>query len=281
MTPDAFLRDIVENPDDDVPRLVLADWLEDHGQPGRAEFIRTQVQLSRLEEYDPRRPALEARERELLANGAAAWLGGIERWCVRWQFRRGLLCPTISAEVLAKAHSQAEGWAWVEEVCLVEVSVRALVRLRDAPLVRRLAAVDFSQCGLKLAGARVLAESSWLANLRTLNLNGNNIGNKGAAALAASPFVANLRSLNLAQNRLGVDAARAIASSPHLAELVSLDLERNSVGFEGLSAALASSPPERPAAAKPAPQRRGPCRCARPGCLASPGPPPSAVAGGQ
>lgn len=38
----SFLADIIENPDDDAPRLIYADWLDDSGQLDRAEFIRTQ-----------------------------------------------------------------------------------------------------------------------------------------------------------------------------------------------------------------------------------------------
>jgi uncharacterized protein (TIGR02996 family) len=37
----AFVRDIAENPGDDTPRLIYADWLEENGEPERAEFIRT------------------------------------------------------------------------------------------------------------------------------------------------------------------------------------------------------------------------------------------------
>jgi uncharacterized protein (TIGR02996 family) len=36
----AFLRDIVEHPDDDAPRLIYADWLEERGEAERASFIR-------------------------------------------------------------------------------------------------------------------------------------------------------------------------------------------------------------------------------------------------
>lgn len=43
-----FLADILENPEDDVPRLIYADWLQDNGQPQRAEFIRVQIELSKL-----------------------------------------------------------------------------------------------------------------------------------------------------------------------------------------------------------------------------------------
>lgn len=40
----AFLEDIARNPDDDAPRLIYADWLEDNGNPERAELIRLQIE---------------------------------------------------------------------------------------------------------------------------------------------------------------------------------------------------------------------------------------------
>lgn len=45
-----FIADICEHPEDDSIRLIYADWLEDHGDPERAEFIRVQC----LEEIDYR-----------------------------------------------------------------------------------------------------------------------------------------------------------------------------------------------------------------------------------
>ncbi|HVK09838.1 MAG TPA: TIGR02996 domain-containing protein [Gemmataceae bacterium] len=39
----ALLRAVLEAPPDDAPRLVLADWLDEHGRADRAEFIRRQV----------------------------------------------------------------------------------------------------------------------------------------------------------------------------------------------------------------------------------------------
>jgi len=43
----ALLRAIHTNPDDDTPRLVYADWLDENGQPERAEFIRVHVAWDR------------------------------------------------------------------------------------------------------------------------------------------------------------------------------------------------------------------------------------------
>ena len=43
----AFLRSIIAHADDDLPRLVYADWLEENGQADRAEFIRVQCELAK------------------------------------------------------------------------------------------------------------------------------------------------------------------------------------------------------------------------------------------
>jgi uncharacterized protein (TIGR02996 family) len=49
MTDDAALLEAIRlHPDEDMPRLAYADWLEEDGQPERAEFIRVQVKLDRL-----------------------------------------------------------------------------------------------------------------------------------------------------------------------------------------------------------------------------------------
>src|SRR5262245_21506431 len=61
-----FMRSIIESPDDDAPRLVYADWLEEHGQTDRSAFIRVQCELARLPEADERRASMEAKERALL-----------------------------------------------------------------------------------------------------------------------------------------------------------------------------------------------------------------------
>lgn len=44
----AFLRAIIAEPDDDLPRLIFADWLDERGEADRASFIRCQVELARI-----------------------------------------------------------------------------------------------------------------------------------------------------------------------------------------------------------------------------------------
>ncbi len=55
----ALLRSILAAPDDDAPRLVYADWLDENGEPERAEFIRVQCELARL---GPPRRSFEAND---------------------------------------------------------------------------------------------------------------------------------------------------------------------------------------------------------------------------
>jgi len=43
-----FLRAICTDPEDDTVRLVFADWLDENGDPERAEFIRLQVRRAQL-----------------------------------------------------------------------------------------------------------------------------------------------------------------------------------------------------------------------------------------
>jgi uncharacterized protein (TIGR02996 family) len=43
----ALLAAIRARPKDDAPRLVLADWLDEHGDPDRASLIRAQVAVAR------------------------------------------------------------------------------------------------------------------------------------------------------------------------------------------------------------------------------------------
>ena len=42
----ALLRAIIKNPDEDTPRLMYADWLEEHDEPYRAKFIRAQLKAA-------------------------------------------------------------------------------------------------------------------------------------------------------------------------------------------------------------------------------------------
>jgi uncharacterized protein (TIGR02996 family) len=121
----ALLQGAKEQPDDDLPRLVLADWLEEHGDADRAEFVRLQCALARTAEDDPRRAGLKARERARLKAHAPRWVGGLRRFTQFWQFHRGLLFLQLSSpDAFLHERGQAErrsgAFAWVAGIrCFV------------------------------------------------------------------------------------------------------------------------------------------------------------------
>src|SRR5260370_26451208 len=76
MTQDeAFLQDIIAHPDDDAPRLIYADWLADHGQPERAEFIRVECRSAARPLTARKWAALRKRAEPL----GAVWVARVSR----------------------------------------------------------------------------------------------------------------------------------------------------------------------------------------------------------
>src|SRR4051812_17317548 len=93
----ALLEEAKSEPEDDIPRRVLADWLQDHDDP-RGEFLSVQMRRSSLAAEDPEQESLEQRERQLLGEHALTWLGPLADLASRWTFRRGMLALDARAD---------------------------------------------------------------------------------------------------------------------------------------------------------------------------------------
>jgi uncharacterized protein (TIGR02996 family) len=103
---ESLLRAVVAAPADDVPRLVAADWLDEHDQPERAEFIRVQVELARLEAAGrggwEEAHLLRRRERTFLAPTSltrAMWALEACPQLVRVEFREQATAPLEAMQV--------------------------------------------------------------------------------------------------------------------------------------------------------------------------------------
>jgi uncharacterized protein (TIGR02996 family) len=254
-TEDSFLQAISDEPDDDTNRLVYADWLDDHGQPERAEFIRVQIKLTRLSGDDPQRDALEARERALLEEHREQWAAPLRAWVSVDEFRRGLVeavtaRPEAFLEHAAVLFQAAPVRSVRFQTAMFQLGVPHLVhpssgplmpRLAACPFLARLSAMYFWMNHIGDVGVETLATSPHLARLASLDLTINDVGNRGAQALAESPAFSRLVSLVLHSNSIGREGGQALARSPHLAGLTSLDLGENPLGDDGV-VALASSP---------------------------------------
>src|SRR5262249_45903889 len=236
----AFLRAIREQPDDDLPRLIYADYLDERGDP-RGEFIRAQIERSTLPPGDPRRYELLAPERELLRWHEAEWLGPLAAVVSNHEFERGFIDWVLVMTEAFVAHAETIfAWAPVRRVKL-RGALGWVKLLAAMPELAYLSEIDLRFDHLDAADGRLLAASPHLHRLTRLYLSGNHLGDEGALALAAAPALARLRALPLENCPLSATAVRALAGSPHLRDLHTLELSDNPLGDAGVRA-LVSAP---------------------------------------
>lgn len=235
----AFLADILERPDDDAPRLIYADWLDDHGRAERAEFIRVQVELARMDRYDVRHLRLVRRESELIHRHGEAWAAetGLEDR-EGATFRRGFVehlrfedCLEFLAQsrrVLARVPLSSIG---VEDIGGYddETDTHAgIVRLGRSKAFRRLRRLELDTIdGVIESDMRALARCPDDTALTELDLSDNDLTDDDVLALADGPLLFRLRVLNLAGNNIGVGGVRRLAVAD-VGQLRELDLTTNS-----------------------------------------------------
>jgi uncharacterized protein (TIGR02996 family) len=220
----AFLQAIKEEPEDDIPRLVLADWLEEHGEP-RGELLRLQVKLSHVIPGSAAGLACQERERQLRWRFERDWLGPLADLADSWTCHRGLMQLTLKTATFLSEDfarlARTEVLAWVDGVRLT-ATFEAVVALAESPLLAGLNVLNLGGQTIDPEPMRVLAASEHLRNLTVLELYDTRSGDEGARALAASPHLARLRHLNLDGCGIGEQGARALLQSPHLARLDTL-----------------------------------------------------------
>lgn len=74
----ALLQRCREAPADDLPRLVLADWLDEHGDADRAAFVRVQLALSHPSADTVQHGQLKALEQTFIQANFEAWVGELQ-----------------------------------------------------------------------------------------------------------------------------------------------------------------------------------------------------------
>jgi uncharacterized protein (TIGR02996 family) len=256
MNADAFLAEIVGNPDDDNVRLVFADWLEDQGDTDRAAFVRAQVRLAHfdwrampatVERFPGERGTLQRQVDGLWRRHKDEWLAELPQAVRRVvRFQRGFV------EVLGGSPSHVlkvtrRFWAThpIRELDISNgpgdladvLALPQLSRIRKLGLFRRLSREDCAALASteNLSAVRVLSDlggngdPAYVALARCPSLRGlidaflhaglPNLTTEGFAAFTASDNVANLVALRLEMIHLKEDGARVVASSPRLAGL--------------------------------------------------------------
>ena len=198
----ALLAAILAHPDEDTPRLMYADWLQENGQPERAEFIRIQCASDADE-------AAEERAFELEERNKTKWLAGLPQFAeARWEFRRGFpeyldvpgelmleryeafaRVPWLRFLTLSHLHNSTVrnfcGQPWPEQWVELELQedptapafmngydcTRSVAAVARCAQVRQLRRLRLSLFELTLPGVRELAASDYLAGLERLHLD--------------------------------------------------------------------------------------------------------------
>jgi uncharacterized protein (TIGR02996 family) len=240
----ALLAAILDSPDDDLPRLAFADWLEEHGDLDRAGFIRLQLDLARWPVWHPswqRAWALDSdrafgRDRRR----ALPELPGRLHW-EALPYGRGFP-EKMSGPVddLLEHADEVFAVAPARSYHFLDASPTTMTRLARSPVLSRLRALSISSGALGFGALRELGESPHAVHLEHLALNRFAATGEGLDALVATPLFPRLRELDLSHFHTAASwlgAASARLSAP--CRLEKLDLSHTHAEPNDLEALLA------------------------------------------
>jgi uncharacterized protein (TIGR02996 family) len=219
-----MIHAIHEQHDDDLPRLAYADWLEEQGEVEHAEFIRLELQLSRLGSNDEDYRPLFERELELIRAHKDEWFGTFRSGWHGYDMRRGFI-EEVSARTPADIIPYAD-WLFSHHALLHLAVTGSWPELR--PLLSHPLAGILGR--LMLCGHETGVAYSWYSS---------NPPRRGAP-LAHRPLM-----LSLARHRAGAGLIDDLLASPYRERVTSLDLSCNlltAVGVQKLLDALARLP---------------------------------------
>jgi uncharacterized protein (TIGR02996 family) len=255
---DALYRAILAHPDDDTPRLVYADWLQENDRSEEAEFIRIGCQLEALPPEHPDYAELVVRQEELKlwlgahaprsapafaaglsVNGGPEWWKSSYRGFPRFLIFDGSSLPGLKpVRALAKALQTAFSRIPTRWLVVQSVTVEQLAELLKQPVIAQLdnmTVILESNEGPLDDAARVIAACTRLKNLRGLVLLFG-IGDVGADALARSKHLEQLQWLTICASFLTPTAIRSLGAAVWFQNLQSLwfDDTLPSLAFEEL-----------------------------------------------
>jgi uncharacterized protein (TIGR02996 family) len=157
---EAFLQAIREVPQDEGPRLVYADWLEENGDADRAAFIRAQCRFASWKGPSPERAVFRREAEELLRRHWEEWVGPVRGVLGKKADRHGeqVLLGPFGAGSLDRFHG-----GFIERLSL---DVGDLVR-QEATLARYVPLVDLCLWGAG-GGKTPWTESTYLRGVSRL-----------------------------------------------------------------------------------------------------------------
>lgn len=257
---DALLADVLKLPNEDKPRLALADsptlpaW--------RKDLIRVQCAIARDGESDPFRHEWGRNEhiqRLLLERLRFLKRGFLQlHENMALSYRRGLL-EVVTTDIATFIDIGPECLTWDTFPFLTSLHLTGrterIAEFISSPLLERFRRIWFGEALCNDETIKSLASSSFLKGLQSLNLrfwgecdnkevlahNGGIITAEGVRAIAISPLLQQLQDLDITFHSIRAEGARAIADSSSLSSLRTLIVDLNEINDCGLEALAASS----------------------------------------
>jgi uncharacterized protein (TIGR02996 family) len=220
---DALRHAVVADPDDDTPRLIYADWLDENGQPDRAAFIRAQVESARAEPFSPRSRTANDLANRILESHRVGWTQHLNSHCVEPpRFHRGFV-EHVAVEPISIV-SALEAILDTEPVRSLRV-IRtdyeggwiSLMPVFEAPRLRQIRQIELtSPGGFIHEEYTALIESPNLASVKRLSLRGNPIQPSWLEEMLNSAAFPELTGLDIAENtNLGPGLLNALNRASH------------------------------------------------------------------
>jgi uncharacterized protein (TIGR02996 family) len=198
---EALLEAVFATPGDDAPRLVYADWLDEHGEPAQAAFIRAQIELGRHQpdtaEHDRIAENLLGLWDRFIAELTPVVTGDV--MLLPSAFRRGLPTVPISIPHVSVFRDQSPQW-WPRlpirgiAIHMPQWDVGEFVRIPYLGRLRELVLGGEDPHGLIVPR---LVKCHFLENLRILDLSRFPLGMEAGEALADADVFRNLAELRL------------------------------------------------------------------------------------
>ncbi|WP_439622894.1 TIGR02996 domain-containing protein [Gemmata sp.] len=271
---DALLAAICASPDEDTPRLALADWLDEHDRHAHAGFVRAQVELARTPPWEPVAVACRWRTPDLATGRPfVGTLPPLNEYHASWPdepFRRGLgwrlnlktpavwdqIEPAVLGRVpLGAVHlytATLDDWRrfavsaavpFLRELHFVSNPIEPLIVLRNTPAALGVTDIYFGRASG--AGMPVVVEDLYQSPLgRAVRGLHFHTGYESLFDLIDALHTGRgLERLSFSNMSLTSEHVRRLCDGPTLGSLVELNVSDEPFGNDGVRALAGSLPP--------------------------------------
>jgi uncharacterized protein (TIGR02996 family) len=269
----AFIEHIRDNFDDDAPRLVYADWLEEQGQIDKAQFIRLDCERARFDSEDLRWLEWYEKGMYLRKGYPNRWFDPLPAFALDnadffFSTERGFVdylslirdqipedlddllqfAPLLhklqlqdSSDEVIERLSDWPGLSRISEFDLRSFSQRAPAKgLFSSPFLTKIKALVGYDLAMEMSDIEALTRSKACQHLQRLSLMKCRIDPEMSCVLVRWPGIGNVKDLTLSWNQINDQTISDLANSRFPIQVEELNIGSNPISIAGIDALVAS-----------------------------------------